>query len=112
MEHFGFAVNSFLNFLSGYYGEVPSNDTPTRAVREFMRTFFIPKTWAEAQEKSMMPCALKLFMQYLDEKGIVRGTKRVRKLIESEQDRFLRNLELYTDPSFGGKVIPFRKRIE
>jgi hypothetical protein len=110
VEHFAFAVNSYLNFLSGYYGEVPSNDTPTGAVREFMRTFFIRKTWAEAQEKSMMPCALKLFMQYLDEKGIVKSTQRLRKLIESEQDNFLRNLVIYTDPSLGGKVITLNKR--
>ena len=108
--NFAYAVNSYLDFLSNYHDVVPSDYIPAEAVREFMRTFFIRKTWMEAQGKSAMPCALKLFIQYLDEKGIVSGIERVRKIIESEQDKFLRNLKLYTDPSLGGKVIPFKKR--
>jgi hypothetical protein len=107
---FAYAVSSYLDFLSNYHDLVPSDYIPAGAVREFMRTFFIRKTWMEAQGKSAMPYALKLFMQYLDEKGIVSGTKRVRKMIESEEDTFQRNLKLYTDPSLGGKVIPSRKK--
>jgi len=108
--HFVYAVSSYLGFLSNYHDEVPSDYIPAEAVREFMRTFFIRKTWGKAQGKSVMPCALKLLMQYLDEKGIASGTKRIRNIIESEQDTFQKNLKLYTDPSMGGKVVRSRKK--
>jgi len=107
---FAYAVSSYLDFLSNYHDVVLSDYIPAGAVREFMRTFFIRKTWMEAQGKSAMPCALKLLMRYLDEKGIVGGTKRIGKIIESEEDTFQRNLRLYTDPSLGGKVVPFREK--
>jgi hypothetical protein len=58
----------------------------------------------------MMPCAMKLFMEYLEEKGMVRDTQRIREIIESEQETFQKNLKIYTDPSLGGKIIPFRKK--
>ena len=85
-------------------------DDFVEAVQEFMHTYYIRKVWAKSQEKSAMPAALKLFMRYLDEKGIVGGTQRIVEIIESEQDTFLRNLTLYTDPSLGGKILPFRSR--
>ena len=110
IRHFAGPVDNYLHFLNHYNMEVPSSDTPTGIVREFMHTFYIRKTWAPAREKSTMPAALKLFMQYLDEKGIVSGTKRVRRIIESEQDTFQRNLRLYNDPSQGKKAIPFRRK--
>ena len=98
---FGFAVSFYLDFLRNYYGEVVSADTPREVVKEFMHVNFIRKTAEAAAEKTMMPCALKLFMQYLDEKGIVTGTKRIVRIIESEQDAFQKALKLYTDPSLG-----------
>ena len=70
-----------------------------------MRTFFIRKVAMPAREKSMMPCTLKLFMQYLDEKGIVAGTGRIRRRIELESDTFQKNLRIWVDPSLGGKII-------
>ena len=70
-------------------------------IEDFLRTHFIRKTAMPAQKKSMIPAALKLFMQYLDEKGIVPGADRVKRIIESEQDVFQKNLRLYTDPSLG-----------
>jgi hypothetical protein len=102
---FAYIVSSYLDFLSNYHGETVSADTPVEIVQEFMRTFFIRKTAMPSQEKSMMPCALKLFMQYLEEKSIVSGTGRVRQRIESEQDTFQENLRLWTDPTLGGKII-------
>ncbi len=98
---FGFAVSSYLDFLMNYCGKAVSADTPKKVVQEFMHVYFIRKTSGAAAGKTMMPCALKLFMQYLDEKGIVRGTQRVRKIIASEQDAFQSTLKLYTDPSLG-----------
>jgi len=115
VDDFAYAVSAYLGFLSNYYGEVPSTDTSAEAVEEFMHTHFIRKTWMESEKKSVMPCALRLFMQYLDEKDIVSGTERVRKIIESEQNTFLENLKLYTDPSLGKrgrKIIPFRRELK
>lgn len=106
-----YIAGSYLDFMSHYHEKVISADTPSEIVQEFMRTSFIRKIDMSAQGKSMMPFALRLFMQYLDEKGIVSGTERVRHIIESEQDVFQANLRLYTDPSRGRKVIPFRRRI-
>ena len=77
-------------------------------IEEFLRTHFIRKTAMEAQNKSMMPSALELFMQYLGEKGIVPGAKRIRRIIESEQDVFQENLKLFTDPAQGG--VTFRRK--
>ena len=98
---FGFAVSAYLGFLRDYHEEVVSADTPREVVQEFMHVYFIRRTAGEAAEKTMMPCALKLFMQYLDEKGIVTGAERIRKIIASEQDKFQRTLRLYNDPSLG-----------
>ncbi len=95
-------MSSYIDFLSNYHGGTVSADTPAEIVQEFMRTFFIRKIAMPSQEKSMMPCALKLFMQYLDEKSIVGKTGRVRQIIESEQDIFQENLRLWTDPSLEG----------
>ena len=108
--NFAFIVNSYLDFLSNYHGEVVSADTPAEAVEEFMRTFFIRKTSMPTQQKTMMPFALKLFMQYLDEKSIVSGTEHVRQIVESEQDVFQKNLRLFTNPLLEKKVIPFRRK--
>ena len=102
--HFAYNVNSYLNFLNDYHGETVSADTPAEVVQEFMRAHFIRKTSSSAQRKTMMPSALKLFMQYLDEKGIVSGTERVKRIVESEQDAFQENLKLFVNPSLGRKA--------
>ena len=102
--HFAYNVNSYLNFLNDYHGETVSADTPAEVIQEFMRTHFIRKTSSPAQHKTMMPYALKLFMQYLDDKGIVSGTENVRRIVESEQDDFQENLKLFTNPSLGRRT--------
>jgi len=108
---FAFLVSAYLNYLSGYHGETVSEDTTTYIVQEFMRTHFIRKTALPAQEKTMMPFALKLFMQYLDEKGIVSGAERVGRIVESEQSTFQNNLRLFTDPELEKKkILQFRKK--
>jgi len=108
---FANTANLYMDFLSGYHGETVSEYIPAEIVQEFMRTHFIRKTAMPAQEKTMMPFALKLFMQYLDEKGISSETERVREIIELEQDDFQKNLRLFTDPSLGSKkIIPFRRK--
>jgi len=96
---FGSAVESYLMYLRDYDDEVILINTPEEIVQEFMHVYFIRKTAGAAAEKTMMPCALKLFMQYLDEKGIVSGAQRVKKIIASEEDAFQRKLRLYSDPS-------------
>jgi hypothetical protein len=103
VAHFAYNVNSYLDFLNNYSRETVSADTPAEAVQEFMRAHFIRKTSSPAEHKTMMPSALKLFMQYLDEKGIISGTERVRRIVESEQDDFQENLRLFVNPSSGRK---------
>jgi len=110
-KDFADTANLYMDFLSSYHGEIVSEYIPAGIVKEFMRTHFIRKTAMPAQEKTMMPFALKLFMQYLDEKGIASETEHVRQIVESEQDAFQENLRLFTDPSLeSGKIIPFRKK--
>jgi len=99
VAHFAYNVNSYLDFLNSYSRETVSADTPAEVVQEFMRTHFIRKTSSPAQRKTTMPFALKLFMKYLDEKGIVSGTENVRQIVESEQDDFQENLKLFVNPS-------------
>jgi len=100
VDHFAYAVSSFLDFLYNYHGELPSDNIST--ISEFMRVHFIRKVWSPASEKSVMPAALKLFMRYLDEKNIVDGARDNIKIIESEEKAFVRNLKLYTDPTSKG----------
>ena len=78
---------------------VPSDHISHEAIEEFMEIYYIKKIWATSEEKSMMPIALKLFMRYLDEKGIVPGIQSLIKVIESKQEIFLANLRLYTNPA-------------
>jgi hypothetical protein len=103
-SHFAYNVNMYLDFLNDYHGETVSADTPAEVVQEFMRAHFIRKTSSPAQRKTMMPSALKLFMQYLDEKGIISGTESVRRIVESEQDDFQENLKLFINPSLGRRA--------
>jgi hypothetical protein len=102
--HFAYNVSAYLNFLNEYHGETVSADTPAEVVQEFMRTHFIRKTSSPAQRKTMMPYALKLFMQYLDEKDIISGTEDVIRIVESEQDDFQENLKLFVNPSLGRRA--------
>jgi hypothetical protein len=102
--HFAYNVNMYLDFLNNYSGETVSADTPPEVIQEFMQTHFIRKTSSPAERKTMMPYALKLFMQYLDEKGIVSGTEDVIRIVESEQDDFQENLKLFVNPSLGRKA--------
>lgn len=96
---FSFVVSSYLMFLRDYCDEEISANTSKEVVHEFMHVHFIRKTAGPVAEKTMMPCALKLFMQYLDEKGIISGTERVKKIIASEEDAFQKTLKIYSDPS-------------
>jgi len=96
---FAQVVSHFLSFLYDNYLEVPSDHIPDEAIQEFMEVYYIKKVWAPSGEKSMMPVALKLFIRYMDEKGIIPGIKSLLNIIESEQDTFLRNLKLYTNPT-------------
>jgi adenylate kinase len=57
------------------------------------------------EHKTMMPCALKPFMQYLDEKGIVSGTERVRRIVESEQDDFQKNAKKYLSEATRSAIV-------
>ena len=79
--------------------DVPSDHISDEAIEEFMEVYYIKKIWATSEEKSIMPIALKLFMRYLDEKGIVPGIQSLIEVIEPEQEIFLRNLKLYTNPT-------------
>jgi len=98
-QFFAQAVSHFLSFLYDRYMDVISDHIEDKTVGKFMEVYYIKKIWATSEEKSMMPIALKLFMRYLDEKGIVPGIKSLIKVIESKQEIFLRNLKLYTDPA-------------
>jgi hypothetical protein len=100
---FAEAVYNFLGFLYDDYLELLSDHVPEEAIQEFMQSHYIKKVWNTSLDKSMMPTALKLFMRYLDEKGIVPGTKSIINIIESEQKEFLRNLKLYTNPALEEK---------
>jgi hypothetical protein len=97
------AVYNFLGFLYDDYLELLSDHIPEEAIQEFMQSHYIKKVWNTSLEKSMMPAALKLFMRYLDEKGIVPGIKSIISIIEPEQKEFLRNLKLYTNPALEEK---------
>jgi len=96
---FAQAVSYFLSFLYDRYVDVISDHIEDETVEKFMEVYYIKKVWATSEEKSMMPIALKLFMRYLDEKGIVPGIKSLIKVIESKQEIFLANLKLYTNPA-------------
>jgi hypothetical protein len=100
---FAEAVYNFLSFLYDDYLELLSDHIPEEAIQEFMQSHYIKKVWNTSLEKSMMPAALKLFMRYLDEKGIVPGIKSIISIIEPEQKEFLRNLKLYTNPALEEK---------
>ena len=102
---FANVVSNFLDFLYKYYEKLPSKDIPVIAFMHFMREHYIRKVWTTSQEKSMMPAAMKLFMQYLGEKKIISGTRYLTRIIESEQKTFLRNLKLYTNPSLESKLL-------
>jgi hypothetical protein len=96
---FAQAISYFLSFLYERYMVVISDQIADDVVEDFMEIYYIKKIWATSEEKSMMPIALKLFMRYLDEKGIVPGIQSLIKVIESKQEIFLRNLRLYTNPA-------------
>ncbi|MDQ1316700.1 MAG: hypothetical protein QG588_348 [Candidatus Poribacteria bacterium] len=98
-QFFAQAISHFLSFLYDQYMNVPSDHISDEAIEEFMEIYYIKKIWATSEEKSMMPIALKLFMRYLDEKGIVPGIQSLIKVIESKQEIFLINLKLYTNPT-------------
>jgi len=98
-QFFAQAISHFLSFLYDQYMNVPSDHISDETVEKFMEVYYVKKVWATSEEKSMMPIALKLFMRYLDEKGIVPGIRSLIKVIESKQEIFLRNLKLYTNPA-------------
>jgi hypothetical protein len=83
-QFFAQAVSHFLSFLYDHYMDVISDHIEDETVEKFMEVYYIKKIWAMSEEKSMMPIALKLFMRYLDEKGIVPGIQSLIEVIESE----------------------------
>jgi len=92
-----FAVDRFLDFVYRYDNGTLKT-VKAAALREFMRTFFIRKCWAEPEGMSAMPTALKLFTQYLGEKDILTSTNKITRIVEAEKEIFLENLRDYNNP--------------
>ncbi len=96
--HLTFAANRFLDFLYRYVGR-PLNAADESAFSEFMTTFWIRKTFADAESMTAMPMALHLFYRFLREKELVDDDALFQKYIQQLKPAFLANFKSYQNPA-------------
>lgn len=95
VQDFSFCLHTYLDFIYGYMHDdiVILKSVPNIYLVEFFEDFLLRKMMVEPNEYVYWPPALKLFYQFLDEKGYLDNHKKMIEKIDSIEPYFIEVLK-------------------